>query len=58
MAMTGGAAGLRRRSKRDGELQVDGDDGAPVDFGFGEMAAGLLLALAHLTAAAATKSGG
>jgi hypothetical protein len=29
-----------------------------VDFGFGEMAAGLLLALAHLTAAAATKSGG
>ena len=49
MAMMGGAAGLRRRSKRDGELQVDGDDGAPVDFGFGEMAAGLLLTAAMPT---------
>nr|AAM08863.1 Hypothetical protein [Oryza sativa Japonica Group] len=49
LAMTGGAAGLRRRSKRDSELRVDGDDGALVDFGFGEMAAGLLLTAAMLT---------
>ncbi len=58
MAMTGGAAGLRRRSKSDGELRVDGDDGALVDFGFGEMAAELPLLLANPTAAAATKCGG
>jgi hypothetical protein len=50
-ATTGGAAGPRRRSKRDGELRVDGDDGAPVDLGFGEVEAGLLL-LANPMAAA------
>jgi hypothetical protein len=56
--MTGGAVGPRWRSKRDGELRVDGDDGAPVDFGFGEAEAGLLLLLANPAVATATESGG
>nr|ABA95411.1 retrotransposon protein, putative, unclassified [Oryza sativa Japonica Group] len=55
--MTGGAAGLRRRSKRDGELRVDGDDGAPVDFGGDEGADGVQLLLANLTEATASSSG-
>jgi hypothetical protein len=55
LATTEGEAGPRRRSKHDGELRVDGEDGAPVDFGFGEVKDDLLLLLTNPTAAAATE---
>jgi hypothetical protein len=47
LATTEGAVGPRRRSKRDGELRVDGDDGAPVGFGYGEGVDGVELDLAE-----------
>ncbi len=47
MATTEGAAGPRRRSKHDGELRVDGDDGLPGVFSARELAAGLALDLAE-----------
>nr|AAQ56395.1 hypothetical protein OSJNBa0003M24.12 [Oryza sativa Japonica Group] len=45
--MTEGAARPCRRSKRDGELRVDGDDGLPGVFDAREPAAGLALDLAE-----------
>nr|BAD38355.1 hypothetical protein [Oryza sativa Japonica Group] len=47
LATTEGVAGPRRRSKRRGELVLNGDEGLPVVFSFGEMAAGLPLDLAE-----------
>ena len=58
MAMTGGAAEPRRRSKHDGELRVDGDDGLPGVFGAREPAAGLALDLAEPREVAAQEGDG
>jgi hypothetical protein len=58
LAMTGGAAEPRRRSKHDGELRVDGDDGLPGVFGARERAAGLALDLAEPREVAAQEGDG
>ncbi len=58
MAMTEGAARPCRRSKRDGELRVDGDDGLPGVFDAREPAAGLALDLAEPREVAAQEGDG
>nr|BAD33539.1 hypothetical protein [Oryza sativa Japonica Group] len=57
--MTEGAAGPSWRSKCGGELGLHGDDGAPVDFGFGKVEAALpLFAAVPLVMTALTGDGG